>query len=226
MGLYTTLNLMFLPYGAKEIYELLYNSANYLLAFNILLFLKTVVREKIFIIFFCYLLTVGVIQFYSTYLFNKRINNIWLSHYYFISQFLFLSFFYYYLLKKRKIRIVIGGIIIFTMVVFTFQYLIEDHLFEKYNSLGIFFTQVVISSYAVIYFLNTLTKEKSYSYINSGIFIYMLTSSLIFAAGNLLVDTGPSLYMYFWVLNAFFCLLYQILINIEWWKSFYRKKTD
>ena len=149
-----------------------------------------------------------------------------MSHYYFISQFLFLSFFYYYLLKKRKIRIVIGGIIIFTMVVFTFQYSIEDHVFEKYNSLGIFITQVVISSFAVLYFLNTLTKEKSYSYINSGIFIYMLTSSLIFAAGNLLVETSPSLYMYFWVLNAFFCLLYQILINIEWWKSFYRKKTD
>tara|TARA_R110001632_G_scaffold102272_1_gene210328 strand:+ start:6356 stop:6568 length:213 start_codon:yes stop_codon:yes gene_type:complete len=63
------------------------------------------------------------------------------------------------------------------------------------------------------------TPEKRFIYFISGLFAYILCSTLIFFAGNISGDTQRIL----WRVNNSLYILFQLLILVEWYKNFRKK---
>jgi hypothetical protein len=98
-----------------------------------------------------------------------------------------------------------------------------------YNSVSKTIVQIIIISYAVLYFYN-LTEirsnsnrvSKSLSLINSAILIYYSGSLFIFMCGQALRDY-PEWIKTFWAFNAVLNLIFQLLIFFGIWKVVFRK---
>jgi len=150
-------------------------------------------------------------------------SNLFLSHYYFIIQFILLSIFYVELLKYKWIYVILG----LSICLLGYQYITDEDLYFKYNALGMFFTQIIIVVYALLYMYQSLTGSKEFTIVNVGIFMYLLASALIFASGNLIfnIDVPESFSNLLLDINLILFLVYQILIFIEWWKNYSVLKT-
>lgn len=155
--------------------------------------------------------------------FNVR-NNLFLSHFYFIFQFIFLSLFYLELFTKEQGNWVKS---IFYIVVFIIgvQYINDFSLFYKFNLLEIFLTSFPLVIYSIIHLYNSLTKSSGFIYINAGILIYLAVSTLIFILGNYISEIDSNIAFNVWFLNKVFYVGYLILIIIEWKKSISRIKS-
>jgi hypothetical protein len=57
-------------------------------------------------------------------------------------------------------------------------------------------------------------------YVNSGVLIYLMASSLLFIAGNYLINASQQLTKWIWIINASMYLIYQLLIFIEWRQTY------
>lgn len=157
---------------------------------------------------------VSLFQFFN-------MNNLFLSHFYFILQFILLSCFYLNLnmndLQKRIIKISL----FFCIALLVIQYTLDAEQFFKFNLFEIFITSFLIIIYAVFYLYNLLDqKEKKFYYINLGIIIYLFGSTVLFLAGDLLTLYALRLEISIWILNALLFIVYQILIFVEWKKNF------
>ncbi len=206
-------------------YQLFFSNLSKLLLFiNAILFFKYYIKQKkVFKIFTWYLLFIFILQIISFIFWYKGKNNLYLSHFYFIIQFLFLSLFYATLFKskKQKITVLLSATVV--ILIITVQYVQTPSLYHKFNLLEIVLTSLVIVSFSVIHFYNSLTEKTDFIYINSGIFIYLLSSTLIFCSGNFVNESNASLNKFLWLFNSILFVLYQVLIFTEWFKS-YRNK--
>jgi len=189
---------------------------------NVVLFLKSFIRnDKAFKIFAIYLTTIVVVQLVSIYV-AKVLHkpNLYLSHIYFISQFIFLSYFYFELLKFKWIKIVL----IIIMGFLGYQYINEPGIFFKYNSLGMAITHAIIVIYAVLYFYKSLDGKRKFIIGNIGIFLYLLSSTLIFASGNLVFNFSEKINYILIDTNRILIFVFQILIFVEWYRNYRVKK--
>ena len=192
---------------------------------NTLFYFKSFTRNsKAFKTFTYYLLAISIIQV-TTYVLTELTDyNLYMSNVYIIAQFIVLTFFYRQLLKY-KILLYIGALVVAFLA---YQYIDEPSLFLRYNSIGIALTQGLIVFYSLFYFYSSLTKKESeFLLINLGIFLYMVSSSLILASGNLVFNfdlISKEDYILLLTLNNAFYLIFQLLIFIEWYKNF-RKKS-
>lgn len=211
----------------KFINGLVTNLEVFLLFVNCILFFKSY-KFKIdtaIKLFTCYLLASFIINTSSVILAINGINNLYLSHFYFISQFILLSLFYKQLFNKKQIIIVyILGILILTTL--GIQYTYNPSLFFRFNLLEIFLTSFPLVIYSIIHLYNSLSKEGKYMYINSGVLIYLTTSTLIFILGNFLSEFDRQTTKNIWFLNKVLYLVYLILILLEWRKSLLRIKNN
>lgn len=151
-------------------------------------------------------------------------NNLFLSHFYFIFQFIFLSLFYkVFFTRKQKSWITI----VFALVASTLsiQYLNKPSLFYKFNLLEILITSFPLIVYSIIHLYNSLGKKGKYMYINSAVLIYISVSTLIFILGNLINTVDKSLSINVWFLNKVFYVGYLLLILYEWKKSLWKMKS-
>ena len=151
-------------------------------------------------------------------------DNLFLSHFYFILQFILLGVFYLKLYENDTLKQVAKLIIILTIAVLGIQYIITPEVFFKFNLFEINLTSLVLVTFSAIYFTKSLKKQKQFLYVNSGVFIYLLSSALIFSTGNLMKELDKSVNKIIWQVNAFLYVFFQILIFIEWYKN-YRIKT-
>lgn len=195
----------------------------YLIQFmNVILFYRGFSKNrKAFQFFFYYLFTMFVIQIIVSLFQFFNMNNLFLSHFYFILQFILLSCFYLNLnmndLQKRIIKISL----FFCIALLVIQYTLDAEQFFKFNLFEIFITSFLIIIYAVFYLYNLLDqKEKKFYYINLGIIIYLFGSTVLFLAGDLLTLYALRLEISIWILNALLFIVYQILIFVEWKKNF------
>ncbi|OEJ98866.1 hypothetical protein A8C32_06670 [Flavivirga aquatica] len=193
---------------------LLVNTILYFRAYNKNISLK---------IFTFYLLTVLVVQLVFNYLYIMGINNLFLSHFYFIFQFVFLSLFYWKLFKTYKNKRIVEIVFIGIMLILAFQYVKTPSIYFKFNLLEIILTSLSIVSFSVMYFYNALTEKIEYAYVNYGIFIYLISSTLIFCSGNLINVLNSTMNRLFWILNSVLFIVYQVLIFIQWHKIFKSK---
>jgi hypothetical protein len=200
-----------------------------ILLINILLYLIGFSgNKKSYKVFVIYLFSIVVIQSIMDYYVSKSLNNHFLSNYYLVFQFVLLSIFYYFLFKKvnkKSAKIVLFSSLLVTLGL-GIQYLVHTDLYFTFNSKGFLVTSIVLIVYSVLYFYEQLTKALFFYYVNVGVFLYLISSSLIFATATSFISFGNQMNEYVWQLNAILFIVYQLLILWEWWKSFYPKKIE
>lgn len=184
---------------------------------NLVLFLIQFKKlNKAFRIFTLYLFVISIIQLITSYYSRNGMNNLFLSHFYFLLQFIILSFFYYTILKvplQRK-GVLVGLVV--CPVIIGVQYYLDPSLFLGFNLLEIFITSFLIVIYAMFHFYNILNESKEYYYLNTGIFIYIFGSTVLFLSGNILSSLDKSYGKNIWLLNGLLYIIYQVYIFIEW----------
>lgn len=200
----------------------------FFLLLNFILFLKSIAHKgKAYKLFVFYLGLILIVQILSEFLIRQKTNNLYLSHFYFIGQFVVLSLFYFNLLKKVALqrKIVKGGLIV-VLLVLGLQYFNDPSLFLKFNLFEIFITSFVIIIYAAFHFYNLLNEKKEFYYINIGILMYLFGSTVLFLAGNFMTSLSPEINQLPWIFNSFLYIVYQVFILIEWKKSYSKKKLN
>ena len=196
-----------------------------ILLINVILYLKAFLfQDKAFKVFSYYLFVICVIQITNNILGPiLHLENLFLSNIYLAGQFLLLSVFYAILLNSYKIILSILTTIFIGLI---FQYIINTDLFFRYNPIGITITQFTLIIYSVTYLYRSLNLVNSeFLIVNIGLFLYLVSSTLIFASGNLVfnIDIPTTTYDLLFRLNAIFYFIFQILIFIEWRKNYYKK---
>ena len=209
--------------------ESIKNIASYILivfcVINAILYLsKFKYNNKAFKYFAIYLGLIAVIQLSATFIgrFLGQ-HNLFLFHFYFILQFIFLSIFYRYLLKK----IWIYKVLILVLLILAYQYFETPSIFFIYNAFGVALTQGILVIYALIYFYNIIKGDTEFLLVNIGLFFYLLSSILIFASGNLIFDLKEVFQFGYRLLMDLNDVLYfglQILIFVEWLKNYSQVK--
>ncbi len=196
------------------------------LAINTFLFFKSYRQKSIaFKIIPFYLLFCLIIQLNATYLSAHNIPNLYLSHYYFVGQFLFLSFFYKEILKSQIKKRVVNFFLSTIPIVIIILYIINPLNYFKFNLIEVILTSLPIVLFSIFYFSENLNSSKKFIYLNCGVFIYLISSTFLFSVGNIVNLSLSSFKKYVWILNAILYLVYQILIFIEWYKNFKLKKN-
>jgi len=189
-----------------------------LLALNTILFLRNY-RLKLtsLKIFTLYLIGSLILQLYSSYLSDHKINNLFLSHYFFIGKFVLLSLFFRQILKKIILKKIISVVIIIVLVALCVYYIVYPTSYDKFNIFEIVVTSIPLIIFCFVFFIQQIEgTESRYVFIVSGMFLYFLCSLLLYTAGNIKGSTK----MLIWNTNAVLYILYQILIFVEWYKHF------
>lgn len=170
-----------------------------------------------------YLTILVIVQVSMEILVLQSIDNLYLVHGYFIGQFLCLGFFYKSLMKT----IAQDSIIKYTMIVgsllLLMDYCFYPEQFFKFNLFEITLTSLLVVLYAVMHLYNMLLENKQYYYLTIGIILYLLSSTVLFFVGNLTIGLSDAVKFLTWTLNSFLVILFQLLIFVEWKKSFSEK---
>jgi hypothetical protein len=155
---------------------------------------------------------------------NIKKNNLFLTHFYFIGRFVFISLFYRQILnkKQKKIQIIINVLVFLTLLI---QYTANTDLYFKFNLLEIFITSFPLIIYSVFHLYNSLSKSGKYMYINTGILVYISISTLIFILGNLMNTIDKSLADNIWFFNRVIHIGYLVFFLIEWKENLWKKKN-
>lgn len=206
--------------------QFIINTGYFLLGVNLILFLIKVNRKrpKSFFIFTFYILVIAFVQYFSSRLSGRGENNLYLSHVYFLSQFIILSLFYLEILENEFQKKIIKISVPFCLIVLGIQYYLDRELLLKFNLFEIFITSFLLIIFSMFHFYNILNESKKYYYINTGILLYLFGSTVLFISGNLLAKFDNSNSYIIWMLNSILYIVYQIFILIEWWKMFLEKK--
>ncbi|RDI58101.1 hypothetical protein IQ02_00017 [Flavobacterium glaciei] len=171
-----------------------------------------------------YYLTILVIaQVSMEILVLQSIDNLYFVHVYFIGQFLCLGFFYKSLMKTKTQVAIIQYSMLAGCVILIVDYTINPEQFFKFNLLEIALTSLLVVLYAVMHLYNMLLEKKQYYYLTIGIITYLLASTVLFFVGNLTIGLSDAVKFLTWTLNSFLIILFQLLILVEWKKSFYKK---
>lgn len=209
-----------------EFWKILADFTIYFSLFYPLLYLKYFgTNNRAYKIFTIYIVVVGVIQLLMRLVIKlfEYETNLFLSHWYFILQFILLSLFYRELLKFKWIYYILGILLLFL----GYQYSSDPGLYNRYNALGMFISQIVLVIYALLYMYKSLSEKKDFTIVNIGIFVYLMASSLIFASGNLVfnIEVPVEFSDMLANINKVLYLAFQILIFVEWWKNYSVPKT-
>ena len=150
-------------------------------------------------------------------------NNLYLSHAYFIGQFLCLGFFYKSLMKTRSQVVIIQYSMVSVCVLLILDYGFYPEQFFKFNLFEIAITSLLIVLYAVMHLYNMLLENKQYYYLTIGIVTYLLASTILFFVGNITTGLSDEFKLLTWNVNYFLIILFQLLILVEWKVSFSKK---
>lgn len=198
----------------KIVSEIFADIGYILLFINCILLGKNISKKtKPVKVFFIYNLLMLLIQMTSKVLFTLKMNNLFLSHFYFIFQFLILSYFYYILLEvpfqKRVVKIVSA----ITLLVLCIDYAWKPELFFSLNLLEIFVTSLPVVIYAAFHLYNLLNKEHYFYYTTVGLLIYLYGSTFLFLSYELIMIAIEEVAgVYTWFLNIFLYVIYQLFI--------------
>lgn len=197
----------------------------FILFINSILYGKIKGENSPFIFLKVYLLLMLLIQVSSVLLSELKVDNLFLSHFYFIFQFVLLSLFYVKLFETKQMKRMIKLVLLLVLSVLCVQYIVQRVVFFEFNLLEIALTSVSLIIYSIIYLYESLVKRKEYSYINYGVFMYLLSSTLLFCSGNIMKELGNSVNKIIWFVNSVLFVCYQLLIFYEWYKNIRHNKV-
>jgi hypothetical protein len=198
-----------------------------ILLVNLIIFIKDFSKYgKAYMIFTGYLAMIFIIQMISKIMIEYHFQNLITTHFYFIGQLVLLSFFYLVILKEDYQKRIVRIGLVLGLLALAIQYSLDRGLFFKFNLFEIFITSFLPIIYATFHLYNMLNEKKEFYYINIGILIYLFGSSILYLVGNLTIVLSLKMGMITWILNAFLYIIYQVLILIEWKKSYYNKSIQ
>lgn len=171
-------------------------------------------------IFSIYLLGIAVIQMIMNIVTEAHLTetNLYMFVYYFVFQFIMLSFFYKKLLGFRWIHYVT----VIALIFFCYQYIEKPSMYFEYNPIGVIVGQGTIVIYSLLYFYKLLSEKGEFMIVNIGVFFYLLSSMLIFASGNmaLKIEFSNNLAQILSSTNLILYFVFQILIIVEWYRNY------
>lgn len=200
----------------------------FILTFNTFVYFKSYRQKPIaFKIISFYLLFCLIIQLRTSYLKSIKTPNLYLSHYYFVGQFTLLTFLYKNLLKKAFHKLILKIIFAFVLIILSIQFYLNPQLYYIFNLLEIVICSIPLVLYSFLYFIQNIDNDKrDFIYFNSGVFIYLLSSTLLFVTGNYVSKSYTFWNRFIWTFNAILYLVYQILVFIEWYKNFRKNSSS
>lgn len=143
-------------------------------------------------------------------------NNLFISHFYFVLQFLILSFFYYFLMKEKIQKKTIMLLNIACSLLLVIQYSIDPKLFYTFNLFEIFITSLPLIIYSTFHLYNLLNEKKEFYYINIGLLIYLFGSTIVFLTSNLLLSLKTyDSFDFIYSLNVYLYVIYQLFILFD-----------
>lgn len=190
-----------------------------------LLYLRDFTKNsKAFKYFTAYLVIVGFIQIAMKSFKAMALgdSNLFFFVYYFVFEFVLLAFFYRQLLGYKWINV----ITVVALICIGVQYLNNPALYFVYNPIGSSITRVILVVYSMLYFYRSLQGKREFIIVNGGLFIYLLSSVLVFASGNFLIENILPSYILELrtAINLTLYFLLQLLICIEWFRNYRRTK--
>ncbi len=166
-----------------------------------------------FIVEFIILIGTSVLHYY-------KINNLIVSHVYFVSQFIFLSLFYKSLFSYGQKQFVNTLLVIIPLVIGVHFYWFPEKIW-KFNVLEIFLTSIPLVIYSIIHLYNSLTRKNIFLYVNVAVLMYLSSSTLIFILGDFLTSMTRTMVLDIWIINKVLYIGYLVLFIIE---NIYAKK--
>jgi hypothetical protein len=189
------------------------------------LYLKDSLSQgKAFKIFTIYLVGTVLVQISAQIYLVTNGNNLFISHYYFIGQFILLGLFFKSLFESKIQRTLSNWILVIGISVIVIHYAIEPDVFFRFNLFEIFVTSFLIIILASIHLYNLLGEEKKFYYSTVGILLYLSGSTILFFVGNLTVILSKEYQFLPWTLNAALVVIYQLFILVQWRKIIYSMK--
>lgn len=203
--------------------EVIINTSSLLLVINfICYFIKRKNHSFPIKIFTLYLFIMVIVQVSSSIMAKFKVNNLFLSHYYFVGQFFLLSLFFRSILQGKGITKIIDSIIILVLSSICIYYLIFPHNYFIFNNFEIAVTSIPLIIYCFLFIVKKMEElDKKYFYIISGMFIYITGSTLLFSTGNIKLFSPMKKIV--WLINSTLFIIYHILVFIEWYKHFRKK---
>jgi len=198
-----------------------------ILAINLLLYYKSYStnKNKAVKLLTYYLAITLLIQLSTKILHYYKAPNLFLSHIYFLSQFICLSFFYKLLLFDRVKQAYVKHITIIILAFVIISFIIDGSLIFKFNLFEIIITSLPLIIYSILLLYKLISiKSNSFIYINIGVLFYLLSSTLIFLSGNLINNLPGIFNTITWLANVTLYLLFQLFIFYEWYKNLHVKK--
>jgi hypothetical protein len=197
-----------------------------LLLINILIYISGIKKatKKAYLVFTTYLIFIGVIEVLGVLFLKAKGGNLFLTHYYFIIQYLFLSYFYYLIIENCSVKKLIKTLTPLTLVSLSIQYFFYPDLFVIFNQYEIFICITPIVVYATCHLFQVFkTQNKKYIYITCGALLYFLPHALIFSSGNLMPQLPKKVNTIIWEINTIIYAVFLILIFVEWYTHFRKK---
>lgn len=180
---------------------------------------------------FCfYLMFIAVVQIIYGVMFHYKINNLLLSHVYFIGESLLLVLFFRELIKthqKRKIDFLI--IIVFVcLIILIILDRLGYYVLNPFDPLEIILCALPVFCLSVMHLYNSLSESLKFLYVTIGVIVYKTISVLVFILQNFTntIDYFDDLSFILWKLNSIFLLIYYGLIFFEWFKNFRQKRIS
>ena len=164
-----------------------------------------------------YLILSLVIQIISSYLASIKANNLFFFHLFNIGQFILICLLFTSILKNRVLKIILKYclfIIPFFLIIF---FILNQEFLFRFNIVELLICSILLIISSFVFFIEKIdSNNRKYIYFNSGFFLYILCSTLLFSAGNLSNKTSRLL----WLFNSFIYLIFQIMVFLEWYKNF------
>jgi hypothetical protein len=144
--------------------------------------------------------------------------NFFLSHYYFVFQFIVLSVFFYNIFSSVVLKRIVLFFLAVVLILLSVQYYITPGLYWRFNMFEIGVISTLLIFYSLVFLIQNFKKVKhDYFYFCNGLILYLASSASIFLSGNSdsVLFTEPFI-LDFWFFNSLFYILYQFLIFKEW----------
>lgn len=176
-------------------------------------------KDTLYRIITIYLILLFIVEFFCNLIgFYKPGQNFYLSHYYFVFQFVTMSLFFYHLFSIRFLKRIVAFLLVAVLLFLGIQYFTNPSIYWQFNMLEIGITSVLLISYAILFLVLNIKNDKSkYFYFCNGLIVYLTSSAGIFLSGNSdsVIFMKPFM-LDFWFFNSLFYILYQFLIYKEW----------
>lgn len=176
--------------------------------------------KKVYKIFTIYLLAIAAVQLTAHFIGRggARQHNLHISHYYYVAQFVLLTWFYAVLLRKKWPYYVMIPV----LLLIVYQFIDYPGLYYEYNPIGMALTHIILVIFAIVYLYQSISNRGSFVLTTGALLVYLLVSALIFASGNLLLslDITNEVKATLNDLNRILYFVFQVVVIVEWFVNY------